>query len=53
MKYFQGGDTAQLHALKTACHVGVCAMECFRLIWTERFDIVGLTASMEEQMVAL
>ena len=53
VKYFQGGDTAQLHGLKTACQVGVCSLECFRLIWTEQFDLVGLTALMREQMAGL
>lgn len=50
VQYFQGGDTAQQHALKTVCQVGVCALECFRLIWPERFDIVGITDAMQKLM---
>ncbi len=47
VKYLQGGEPAQLHALKTAAQTGVCTLECFWLIYRERYDIMGVKADID------
>ncbi|MEK7153372.1 MAG: hypothetical protein AAB834_05460, partial [Patescibacteria group bacterium] len=47
IKYLQGGELAQLSALKTAAQIGVCTLECFWLVYRERFDIVGVKADID------
>ena len=47
VKYLQGGDAAHMQALKTATQVGVCTLECFWLLYRERFDILGVGAGIE------
>lgn len=47
VKYLQGGDAAHMQALKTAAQVGVCTLECFWLLYRERFDILGVGAGIE------
>jgi hypothetical protein len=47
VKYLQGGEPAQLHALKTAAQIGVCTLECFWLTYRERYDILGVKADID------
>ena len=47
IRYLQGGEPAQLHALKTAAQTGVCTLECFWLIYRERYDILGVKAGID------
>jgi hypothetical protein len=47
VKYLQGGEPAQLHALKTAAQIGVCTLECFWLIYRQRYDILSVKASID------
>jgi hypothetical protein len=42
------GDSDQLNvALKTTAQVGVCALSLFRLVYRERFDILGITETID------
>ena len=36
VKYLQGGEPAQPHAMKAVGQVGVCTLECFWLVYRER-----------------
>ena len=47
VKYLQGGDLAHMQALKTAAQTGVCTLECFWLLYRERFDILGVKAGID------
>ena len=47
-------DVEQLKlTLKTTAQVGVCALSLFRLIYKERFDILGISAALEDIKVGL
>lgn len=41
--YLAGGTDPQIHAIKSGAQIGVCALDIFRLIFRERFDILSLT----------
>lgn len=41
--YLDDNSVALLAALKTTAQVGVCSLSLFRLIYRERFDIMGVT----------
>jgi len=45
--YLSGGTIQQRHSMKTTAQVGLCSLYIFRLIFRERFDILGLTAKMD------
>lgn len=47
VKYLQGGEPAQMYALKSTAQIGVCALECFWLIYRERYDILGIKAAID------
>ena len=42
-----GGTVQQRHSLKTTAQVGLCSLYIFRLIFRERFDILGVTERMD------
>jgi len=48
VRYLQGGNTTHLAVLKNACQIGVCILECFWLVYRERFDIMGVKATIDE-----
>lgn len=41
--YLDANSVSLLAALKTTAQVGVCTLSLFRLIYRERFDIMGVT----------
>ena len=45
--YLTGDTPAFRVCLKTCGQVGVCSLDVFRLIYTERFDLLGLTARLD------
>lgn len=45
--YLAGGTPTQRHSMKTTAQVGLCSLYIFRLIFRERFDILGLTERMD------
>lgn len=47
IKYLSGGDSSHLATLKNACSVGVCVLECFRLVYRHRFDIMQVTVKID------
>lgn len=47
IKYLVGGDISHLATLKNACQIGVCVLECFGLIYRQRFDILQITARID------
>ena len=47
VKYLQGGEVAQLNALKTCALIGVCTLESFWLVYRERFIILGVKANID------
>ena len=46
--YLAVGTLTQRHSMKTTAQVGLCSLYTFRLIFRERFDILGLTALMDK-----
>ena len=48
VRYLQGGNATHLAVLKNACQIGVCTLECFWLVYRERFDIMGVKATVDE-----
>ncbi len=46
--YLMGDGAALRLCLKTAAQVGVCALGIFRLVFKERFDLVGLTNVLDQ-----
>ena len=46
-KYLAGGDASHLVAFKSACQVGVCVLECFYLVYRNRFDILQVSAKID------
>lgn len=48
-----GDDIAFGHALKTTAQVGVCGLDIFRLVFRERYDILGLSEELRAAMVDL
>lgn len=45
---YLGDDNIQLrHALRTSAQVGVCVLGMFKLVYKERFDLVGLTNDLD------
>lgn len=45
---YTDGDSDQLRlALRTTAQVGVCVLGIFRLVYKERFDLVGLTDALD------
>lgn len=48
VRYLQGGDAMHLAVLKNACQIGVCTLECFWLLYQERFEITGVKATLDE-----
>jgi hypothetical protein len=51
---YAGGNSHQFQlALKTAAQVGVSGLSVFRLVYKERFDIVGLTQTLDALKVGL
>lgn len=53
IKYLSGGDVSHLTTLKSACQVGVCVLECFRVIYRNRFDILDVSAAIDELKTGL
>lgn len=51
---YAGGNNDQFQlALKTTAQVGVCGLGIFRLVYKERFDLVGLTDALDKLRVGL
>lgn len=48
IKYLDGGGQAHLTTLKNACQVGVCVLECFWLIYRQRFDILQIKHQIDD-----
>lgn len=48
VRYLQGGNATHLAVLRNACQIGVCTLECFWLVYRERFDIMGVKATVDE-----
>lgn len=46
--YLVGDSLALEHGLKIVTRVGVCSLYILRLVWKERFDILGITSELEE-----
>ncbi|RQP98879.1 hypothetical protein [Burkholderia stagnalis] len=46
-RYLHPGDVAIRATLKAAAQVGVCTLECFWLIYRERFDIMGIKEAID------
>ena len=46
--YLSGGTMPQVHALKSGCQIGVCALDIFRIVFVHRFDILGLRERLDE-----
>ncbi len=45
---YLGDDNIQLrHSLRTSAQVGVCVLGMFKLIYKERFDLIGLTNELD------
>lgn len=53
IKYLDGGGPAQLTTLKNACQVGVCVLECFWLIYRQRFDILQVKQQIDNLKAGL
>lgn len=53
VKYLQGGEPAHLHALQTAAQIGVCTLECFWLVYRDRYEILGVKADIDALKVGL
>jgi len=51
--YLSGGTLQQRHALKSTAQVGLCALYIFRLVFRERFDILGVTEKLDEVRAVL
>ena len=48
VKYLTGGNEPAFGAcLKTTAQVGVCALDVFRVVFHERFEILGLTRELD------
>lgn len=47
VKYLQGGEPAHHLALKSVAQIGVCTLECFWLIYPERFNILGIKVEID------
>lgn len=46
--YLTGGTEPQIHAIKSGAQIGVCSLDIFRVIFRERFDILGLTERLDD-----
>lgn len=53
IKYLVGGGASHLSALKNACQVGVCVLECFRIVYRQKFDILQVSARIDGLKVDL
>ena len=51
--YLSGDSLALRLVLKTAAQVGACTLGAFRLIYKERFDLLGLTDALHQLRQAL
>lgn len=47
IRYLVGGDASHLATLRSACQIGVCVLECFWLVYRQRFDILQITPQIE------
>ena len=47
VKYLDDAPLAYLSTMKAAAQVGVCCLECFWLIFRERFDLTGMAERIE------
>ena len=47
VQYLHGNPLAYLSTMKAAAQVGICTLECFWLIYRERFEIMGLKATID------
>lgn len=47
LNYLTGNSTELHHALKTNAQVGVCALEILRNVYTERYNILGITDTLQ------
>jgi hypothetical protein len=53
VSYAEGNSPQFQLALKTTAQVGVCVLGIFRLVYKERFDLIGLTDSLNKLRVGL
>jgi hypothetical protein len=51
--FLHAGDLAMKHALKSTAQVGLCSLHIFQLIFTEKFEILGVRADLENLRKAL
>lgn len=48
LKYLDGNSSAHALSLKTTAQIGICSLTLFRLIYKERFEILGISDKIDQ-----